>query len=105
MLVGLPIATSVPNPNPNRTPHWKALRLLPNETSVQVAAWVDKSIIEVFGQSGRAAVTARVYPTLRDSHGVGLYTRGNESAELQSLSAWQMRGVSVAPAAAAREPE
>jgi len=67
----------------------QALRILPNETSIQLTAWVDKSVIEVFGQDGRASVTARVYPTLPDSQGVGLYARGG-AVELQALSAWQM---------------
>ena len=43
--------------------HEQMLRLVPSDAALQLQAWADRSIVQV-GQGGRAAVTARVYPTL-----------------------------------------
>jgi len=68
-----------------------ALRILEGESYVEVRAFVDQSVIEVFGQGGRASVTARVYPTLKDSTGVGVYYQGGKGpGRLESLDAWHM---------------
>ena len=51
------------------------LRLVPSDAALQLQAWADRSIVEVSGQGGRAAVTARVYPTLgANSSRISVYT-------------------------------
>ena len=71
------------------------LRLLPNETSVRLHAFVDRSIVEVFAQDGRAAVTARVYPARAESRHVGIYAGAAQPASLLSLDTWQMQAALV----------
>ena len=51
------------------------LRLLPSDASLRLHVFADRSIVEAFGQGGRAAVTGRVYPTLRESDRAGLFSR------------------------------
>ena len=52
------------------------LRLVPSDAALQLQAWADRSIVEVSGQGGRAAVTARVYPTLgANSSRISVYTK------------------------------
>ena len=55
------------------------LRLRSNETEVRLHAFIDRSIVEVFGQEGRAVTTARVYPSRGDSTAVGLYNAYNSN--------------------------
>ena len=60
------------------------------ENTVMLHAFVDKSIIEVFGQEGRGAITARVYPNTPPSElQIGVYADSG-AAKLQSLDIWQM---------------
>ena len=60
------------------------------ETTVTLRAFVDKSIVEAFGQEGRGAITARVYPTTapRDLQ-IGVYADVGE-ARLRSINIWKM---------------
>ena len=66
------------------------LRLVPSEDeALQLHVFADRSIVEAFGQGGRAAVTARVYPTLgANSSRVGVY--GNLAGGA-SVGAWRLR--------------
>ena len=50
-----------------------------------------RSVVEVF-VNGRQCVAVRVYPGRRDSTGVSLISRGQES-EVLSLDCWQMRSI------------
>ena len=50
-----------------------------------------RSVVEVF-VNGRQCVAVRVYPGRRDSTGVSLISRGQES-EVLSLDCWQMRNI------------
>ena len=58
---------------------------------VQLRIFVDRSVVEVF-VNGRQCVAVRVYPGRRDSTGVSLISRGQES-EVLSLDCWQMRSI------------
>ena len=55
------------------------------------AIFVDRSVVEVF-VNGRQCVAVRVYPGRRDSTGVSLISRGQESV-VRSLDCWQMRSI------------
>lgn len=67
------------------------LRIVPGEdSSLQLHAFVDRSIVEVFGQGGRAAVTARVYPTLPAADGIALYNAGPNPVIVRAVRAWQL---------------
>jgi beta-fructofuranosidase len=61
--------------------------LMDNET-LQLRIYVDKSVVEVFA-NGRQCMTQRVYPTLSDSTGVRLVSRGGQ-ARFRSVQAWEM---------------
>ena len=58
---------------------------------VRLRIFVDRSVVEVF-VNGRQCVAVRVYPGRRDSTGVSLISRGQES-EVLSLDCWQMRSI------------
>jgi beta-fructofuranosidase len=51
--------------------------------------FVDCSVIEVFANY-RLCMSSRVYPSRRDSLGVGLFARGGD-AQLKSLDVWEMK--------------
>ena len=72
----------------------QTLRIVPSEDSaLQLQVFADRSIVEAFGQGGRAAVTARVYPTLGvNSSKVGVY--GNLAGDV-SVGAWRLRRANV----------
>ena len=72
------------------------LRIYPGESALNVHAFADKSIVEVFGQGGRAAVTARVYPTLPSSDRIGTYNAGSSGAVLlHNAEAWELASAST----------
>lgn len=56
---------------------------------LRLRVFVDKSVVEVFGNEGRQAVTRRIYPSRDDSVGVALFSVGGP-ARLQTLEAWEM---------------
>ena len=61
--------------------------LKPDET-LKLRVFVDRSVVEVFAND-RQAVMRRVYPTLRDSLGVMLFSRGGD-VKVKSIEAWDM---------------
>jgi hypothetical protein len=68
------------------------LRLRRDDTALELHAFADRSIVEVFGQGGRAAVTARVYPTLASSSRIGVF--GNRKTRVQTR-AWALKPANV----------
>lgn len=73
----------------------QVLRLLPTDEDLNVHAFADKSIIEVFGQRGRAVVTARVYPTLPNSTKIGVYNGGTHGSVAATVAAWALGSASI----------
>ena len=65
--------------------------LIPSDEPVQLRVFVDRSVVEVFVNE-RLCVAVRIYPGRRDSRGVPLMSRGQES-ELLSLDCWQMKSI------------
>lgn len=65
--------------------------LIPSDEPVQLRVFVDRSVVEVFVNE-RQCVAVRLYPGRRDSRGVSLMSRGQES-ELLSLDCWQMKSI------------
>ena len=63
------------------------VRLLPEEDTIHLHVYVDRSIVETFAQRGRGVVTARVYPKQAESQGVNV-----ASGVLRHFSGWQMLG-------------
>jgi len=60
------------------------------EKTVALHAFVDRSIVEVFGQDGRGAITARVYPTTPPHDlQIGVYADVGV-AKLKSINIWKM---------------
>ena len=82
----------------------KALKQLPEETRylagqeapfelgdrevLNLRIFIDRSILEVFA-NGRQCITQRIYPSLPDSAGVVLFSRGG-GATIRSFEAWDM---------------
>jgi hypothetical protein len=89
---------AVPLTNPNYTyPNFNYSKLLmvvvEEEEVVTIRAFVDRSIVEVFAQSGRSVVTARTYPFHKTSNRIGMYRRGDgggETIQVRSFRAWTM---------------
>ncbi len=66
------------------------LTLAPGE-DLTLQVFIDRSIIEVFA-NGRVCLTSRVYPTRRDSLGVGLWAQGGR-VRVRALDAWAMASI------------
>ena len=73
-----------------RPPESAPVLIEPGEP-VQLRIFVDRSVVEVFANS-RQCVAIRIYPGRRDSTGVSLISRGQESKVL-SLDCWQMKNI------------
>jgi beta-fructofuranosidase len=74
----------------DRTRHEMPLQLAANEL-LRLTIFLDRSIIEVVA-NGRTMLSERVYPTLPDSVGVGIFAEG-VSVGVASINAWTMKGV------------
>ena len=61
---------------------------LSSREPLKLRIFVDKSVVEVFANS-RQAVMRRIYPSLKESVGVALFSRGG-SANVATLEAWDM---------------
>merc|ERR1711939_185855 len=76
------------------------VRLRPEETSVELIVYADLSIVEGFAANGRAAITARVYPTTKHlANRIGLYAVAHEEnvgVRVKSVQAWKMKGAKAA---------
>jgi len=70
--------------------HHGSVRLEEGE-SLTLHVFVDRSIVEVF-VNNRLCMTSRIYPTQKDSTGVGLFVTGG-SAKLRSLDVWQINPI------------
>ena len=64
----------------------------PNEP-LELRVFIDRSVIEVFA-GGRQYIAERVYPSLTDSDGFSVESRGAD-AVLKSLETWQMKNIYV----------
>ena len=71
----------------NRSIEAAPLKLAPGET-VKLRVFVDRSIVEVFANDGRLALSRRVYPS-RGSTGIRLYTKGG-AAQASALGVWDL---------------
>ena len=54
--------------------------------------FLDRSVVEVFVNSGMSSQVSRIYPSLSDSLGIGVFSRGG-SAHLLSLDIWQLASI------------
>jgi beta-fructofuranosidase len=61
--------------------------LKPDE-ELELRVYIDRSMLEVFA-NGRQCLTQRIYPTLEESLGVGLFSVGGETA-VTALDGWDM---------------
>lgn len=61
---------------------------LPEGAPLKLRIFIDRSVVEVFANDVQC-VTQRVYPTLKESRGVSLSTKGGE-AKLTGMTAWDM---------------
>ena len=73
-----------------RTPEIAQLDLKDGEP-LRLLIFIDRSIVEVFA-NGQLCLTLRAYPTLKNSTGVSVFTRGGD-AKLVSLDAYQMKSI------------
>ena len=62
------------------------------ETTIELHVFVDRSIVEVFGQGGRSVVTARVYPSKKNSNRIGVYNNAmNTAVTVEQFKVWSMK--------------
>ena len=73
-----------------RPPESAPLLVEPGEP-LRLRVFVDRSVVEVFA-NGRQCIAARVYPGRKDSTGVSVTARGQETV-LLSASCWQMKSI------------
>ncbi|KAI5393525.1 hypothetical protein KIW84_060592 [Lathyrus oleraceus] len=69
----------------------------PNLKEISLRSLIDKSIIESFGDGGRASITSRVYPLLaikRDAH-LYVFNNGSQSVIISKLNAWSMKQAEI----------
>ena len=64
-------------------------RLQPHDGRVKLRILVDRSVVEVFGGDGQAAITDRVFPDPA-SQAISLYAKGG-AAGLKSLKIWKLQ--------------
>ncbi|XP_057427055.1 beta-fructofuranosidase, insoluble isoenzyme CWINV3-like isoform X2 [Lotus japonicus] len=65
----------------------------PNLKTISLKSLIDHSIIENFGERGRACITSRVYPSLaidKDAH-LYVFNNGVQSVVITELNAWSMK--------------
>ena len=75
----------------SRPPETGSFVLNPNEKTVTLLIFIDKSVLEVFVNK-KQVLSIRVYPGLNASKGVSIRSQGKD-AELESLDAWQMKSI------------
>ena len=73
-----------------RTPEIAQLDLKDGEP-LRLRIFIDRSLVEVFA-NGQLCLTLRAYPTLKNSTGVSVFTRGGD-AKIDTLVAYQMRSI------------
>jgi len=62
------------------------------EKSISLRVLVDHSIVESFGEGGKACITARAYPTLaigKDAH-LYAFNNGTSTVTASKITAWEM---------------
>jgi beta-fructofuranosidase len=74
----------------SRSPEIGPLYLKEGEP-LRLRIFIDRSVVEVFA-NGRQCLTLRTYPSLEESKGVSVFSRGSD-AKLVSLTAYQMRSI------------
>ncbi|XP_058728686.1 beta-fructofuranosidase, insoluble isoenzyme CWINV1-like isoform X1 [Vicia villosa] len=65
----------------------------PNLKTISLRSLIDRSIIESFGDGGKACITSRVYPLLaidKDAH-LYVFNDGSQSVVISQLNAWSMK--------------
>ena len=80
----------IDDPNTIQRPHFvqeAPFELQPGEP-LKLRVFIDCSVIEVFAND-RQCITQRVYPTLDDSRGLVLFSRGG-TATVKSLDSWDV---------------
>ncbi|CAJ2675201.1 unnamed protein product [Trifolium pratense] len=68
-----------------------------NLKTISLRTLIDKSIIESFGDGGKACITSRVYPLLaieKDAH-LYVFNNGSQSVVISQLDAWSMKQAEI----------
>ncbi|XP_057425636.1 beta-fructofuranosidase, insoluble isoenzyme CWINV3-like [Lotus japonicus] len=69
----------------------------PSVKTISLRSLIDHSIIENFGEGGRACITSRVYPSLaidKDAH-LYVFNNGEQSVVITELNAWSMKQAEI----------
>ncbi|KAL5579475.1 hypothetical protein UlMin_011917 [Ulmus minor] len=82
----------------NKTTYGAFLNVDPVHEALSLRTLIDHSIVESFGGKGKAAITARVYPSLAINNEAHLYVfnNGTESVRMKRLNAWSMKKARIA---------
>ena len=75
----------------DRAPCMAPIRAATNGT-ITLHVFLDRSVLEVFVDGGLSSLAARIYPTRRDSIGLGLFSRGG-GVHLKSLDVWRLESI------------
>ncbi len=79
------------SPDANHGLHKGPLKLRPGEL-LRLTVFVDGSIVEVFA-NGRTCLTGRIYPTRKDSLGLGVFAKDGR-AKVKSMDAFVIKAIS-----------
>ena len=60
--------------------------------TITLHIFLDRSVLEVFVDGGLSCLAARIYPTRRDSLGLGLFSHGGP-ARLKSIDIWRIESI------------
>jgi beta-fructofuranosidase len=60
--------------------------------AITLHVYLDRSVLEVFVDGGLSSLAARIYPTRRDSLGLGLFSCGG-AVRLKSLDVWRLDSI------------
>ncbi len=62
---------------------------------VDLRIFLDRSVIEVFGNRNEVALTGRTYPTRADSQQIAVWTAGGR-VQCDGIDVWKMKDITVA---------
>ncbi len=79
------------DPNVDSDSYGGRVELKPGER-LKLHVFLDHSVIEAFANE-RACLTSRIYPSRRESLGVGVFAQGDD-AQIHSLDIWEMQSIS-----------
>lgn len=84
-----------PKPNNDHGATGDTLQLLPNERTLTLRVFTDRTLVEAYFQGGRVALTAGAYRGSRSRGQISFSTSGNGPVQILNATAWKMDSIWV----------